>query len=114
MLAFALAPTVSRATEFLRGTSSWAEVCTPQGLRAVAVGAVGARDEAPVPVRLAGSLEHCAFCGVSGDSAALQLGASPGLPLPTGPAPAPRLGRQAEHPAVAWRGAPPRGPPAHG
>src|SRR5262245_31384367 len=39
MLALAVLPTLSHALAFARGGAAWAEVCTPQGMRLVAVDA---------------------------------------------------------------------------
>ena len=73
MLAFALVPTVSRAMVFGIGSSGWAEICTPQGMKRVAVA-----DDDGAPAPAGAHLDHCALCGLSTDGAA---------PLPAAPAP---------------------------
>lgn len=106
MLAFALVPTISRALAFGTGSSAWAEICTPQGLKVV-VAAEG--DEAPV--QAGAHLDHCALCGPSTDGAA-PLPATPALlQLPLGSAEVPRRFLQAAHTLHAWRSAQPRAPP---
>ncbi|WP_168734212.1 DUF2946 domain-containing protein [Pseudothauera nasutitermitis] len=55
----ALAPTVSRALlADARGDSAWMEVCTPDGMMQVAVGAGGTDG----PGDAAGSMDACAYC----------------------------------------------------
>ena len=106
MLAFALVPTVSRAMAFATGSSSWAEICTPQGMKLVA-----AVDGDEAPVQAGAHLDHCALCGLSTDGAA-PLPATPApLQLPVGSAEVPRLFLQAAHTLFAWRSAQPRAPP---
>ena len=57
--ALALLPTLSQALASATGERAWAEVCTAQGTRWVALD-----DAAPEPGP-AGVLEHCPFCGVT-------------------------------------------------
>lgn len=83
MWALALLPTLSQALASATGERAWAEVCTAQGTRWVALD-----DAAPDPAS-AGVFEHCPFCG-----------AAPALGLP--PAPVAWLLASALHePAVA-------------
>ena len=70
MLALALLPTVSHALAFAQGgKSAWAEICTPQGMKVVAVESAPGDESAPV----AAHLDHCAFCA----QAATTLGMPP-------------------------------------
>jgi hypothetical protein len=112
MLAMALLPTLSHALAHARGgASSWAEVCTPQGMRLVAV---SADDSLPggAPAQAAGHLEHCPLCALGADALAPPLSLPPALVLPLGRAGLPPLFLQAPHTLHAWRSAQPRGPPS--
>lgn len=106
----ALAPTLSHALSFARGgPSAWAEVCTPQGMKRVALdSAVEADAGAATP---APSMDHCPYCAFSADAAGLAP--APAL-VPTPPAGAdalPALFLQAPHTLFAWASAQPRAPP---
>lgn len=110
MFALALVPTVSHALAQARGSTQWTEVCTPQGMRLVAIDAQTAPEQQPA---VGGHLEHCPWCGMGG--------ASPGMPpappaaLPPAQQPVrlvPRLFLQARQGQFAWAPAQPRGPPA--
>ena len=107
MLAFSLVPTVSRAMAFGTGSSSWAEICTPQGMKRVAVA-----DDDGAPAQAGTHLNHCALCGLSTDGAAPLPAAPSPLRLPVGGAAVPRLFLQAAHTLPAWRRAQARAPPA--
>lgn len=112
MLAFALVPTLSRAMAFASGDSTWAQICTPQGMRLVATAATGGADPADAPLQAAVSLDHCAFCSMASDGA-VPLPAGTALPpLPLRSAEPPRLFLQAAVTLPVWRSAQPRGPPA--
>jgi Protein of unknown function (DUF2946) len=106
MLAIALVPTVSRAMAFATGSPSWAEICTPQGMKLVA-----AVDGDEAPVQTGAHLDHCALCGLSSDGAAPLPALPVPLQLPVGSAEVPRLFLQAAHTLHAWRSAQPRAPP---
>lgn len=106
VLAFALVPTVSRAMAFASGSSGWAEICTPQGMKQVA-----AVDGDPAPVQAGANLDHCALCGLSTDAAAPLSAVPLPLRLPVGSAEVPSLFLQAAHTLHAWRSAQPRAPP---
>ena len=106
MLAFALVPTVSRALAFGTGSSGWAEICTPQGMKRLAV-----VDDDGAPVQAGTHLNHCALCGLSTDGAAPLPAAPAPLRLPVGSAAGPRLFPQAAHTLPAWRRAQARAPP---
>ncbi|XVJ69485.1 MAG: DUF2946 domain-containing protein [Rhizobacter sp.] len=62
MLAAVLFPTVSHALAAQRGTVVWTEICTPQGMRQVALPAESSADPSRSPAPAAVQLEHCAFC----------------------------------------------------
>lgn len=107
MLAFALAPTVSRALAFAGGGSGWAEVCTPQGMQWVS--ADGQRSDSPPDG--APQLDHCHFCQLAAAGAAPLPATAPVLALPLAGAEPPRLFLQAARTPHAWRSAQPRAPP---
>jgi hypothetical protein len=105
MLALALLPTVSHA--LARSGSGFAEVCTPQGMKVVALA-----DGEQQPSSAAMHLEHCPYCAVAGTAAALPPAP---LVLPLPPAEAalqPPLFLQAPSTLFAWAAAQPRGPPS--
>lgn len=108
MCVLALAPTVSHALSKARGSTQWTEVCTPQGMRLVALDAQTAPEQQPA---LGGHLEHCPWCGMGGASIGLPS-APPAVVPPVQPlrfvAP---LFLQARQTQFAWRPAQPRGPP---
>lgn len=105
--AVALMPTVASALARSGGVT---EVCTPAGMKLVALGS-GQADGAPQPAGAALHLNHCPFCG--GAYGALGMPPAP-LALPLQPpvpvvAAAERPGRPALRPA--WAMARPRAPP---
>ncbi len=109
MLGLALLPTLSHA---LAGRDTrWAEVCTPQGTRLVAVDAAE-RSASGTPMRAQAHLEHCPYCALS----APALGPPPAVPAVLPPRPlaqaVPALFLHAPRTLFAWRSAQPRGPPA--
>jgi hypothetical protein len=109
VLAMALLPTVTHALALQRGGSAWVEVCTPQGMRLVAVDA----GDTPAPLQAAAHLEHCPLCALQG----VDAGAPPPAPagmvfLPPGRSGPPPLFLLAPTTLHAWRSAQPRGPPA--
>lgn len=108
----ALAPAVSHAL-VATGSTTWTQVCTPQGMRWVS----GAEDPAAQPGQpngtAAGLLDHCPYC---------TLGTLGAAPPPVAPAllvlPAESLGPperflSAARTAHAWCAAQPRAPPSH-
>ena len=111
MLALALLPTVSHALAFAQGgTSVWAEVCTPQGMKLVALGdAAGAVDTVPAQADI--HLEHCPYCTLSGQATGMPPAPPAAIGLPAGADAVPLLFLQAPHALFAWRSAQPRGPP---
>lgn len=105
--ALALVPTVSRALAFASGDGAWAEVCTAQGARLVAL---EGRDS-PLP-QASPALDHCEFCSLGLDNVAPPPATAATLPLPLATDGPPRLFLQAPCPLFAWRSAQPRAPPA--
>ena len=116
MWALALLPTLAHARAFGAGDGThWLEVCTPQGVRWVAVAdsaTPGAADLPAPPVSVAGHLEHCPWCPPAHADC-------PVLPVPrasfaVAPAGAGKPGLrfvQAQPAAPPWRPAQPRAPP---
>ena len=112
MLAFALAPTLSRAMVFAGGTGNWAEVCTPQGVKRVSTRATpGAEPGAATPAAPASHADACGFCSLVSEGTAPLPATSLATPLPLASAEPPRLFLQAATPQHAWRSAPARAPP---
>ncbi len=110
LLAAAWLPTVSQAFAQARGAgTTWAEVCTPQGMRLVAMPADDATGE--TPLQAAGHLQHCALCTLAQDTPGLPPPAAQPLPLLAAAAALPRLFLHAPRTLHAWRSAQPRGPP---
>jgi hypothetical protein len=106
MLAFALAPTLSRAMASA-GAGGWTEVCTAQGMKWVPVDAGADGRQAP-----AASLEACKLCSLAADGAAplpvqAQVSVSPVL---AGELPPAFL--HVTCTPHTWRTAQPRAPPA--
>jgi hypothetical protein len=117
MLALAMLPSVSHALSFARGGGgSWAEVCTPQGMRLVAVeqavdGSTPATDSAPL--QAAGFMEHCALCALAADQPALPTpAAAAAVPLNPGSHALPPAFLHGPRTLHVWRSAQPRGPPS--
>jgi hypothetical protein len=104
--ALALLPTVSRLLAHATGSAALAEVCTPSGLKRMALGT-----EAPAPVLADAHLDHCPMCSLAG--AAMLPPATP-IALPAslprqGP---PQLFGSSPRPLFAWASPRPRGPPS--
>lgn len=115
MLALALLPAVSHAVAHGQGSrSAWAEVCTPQGMKWVAVDAASAADAAAgAPAQAAGHLEHCALCCGGPALAGLPPRPEPWPELGGGAQPMPRLFLQGPRTLFTWCSAQPRAPPRH-
>jgi hypothetical protein len=104
IFALALLPTVSRLLAHATGSSAWAEICTPQGVKSLAV-----MGEQPTPTAHA-HLDHCPLCGLAGSAlapppavvSAIVMAPLRELPLLFGAAP---------RPLYAWAAPQPRGPP---
>lgn len=109
MLAFALVPTLSRAMAFASGNASFAEVCTPQGLKLVTSDDTAGPDSGGPAAH---SLDHCAFCGLATDGAAPLPAAPAAVVLPVAGAEPPALFLRAPRTLHAWATAQPRAPPA--
>ncbi|MDO9091153.1 MAG: DUF2946 domain-containing protein [Rubrivivax sp.] len=114
VLGMALLPTLSHALAFSQGEPRvWAEICTPQGMKRVAVDslsgeAAGTTDPA---TSAAGHLEHCPWCTLSAPAAGLPP-APPSVPIVS--AAAEHLPRWLQAPRTlwAWGSAQPRAPPS--
>jgi hypothetical protein len=112
MLGFALLPTASRALAFANGSSSWAEICTPQGMRLLSLSVDSNGSPADAPSRAGDMLDHCALCAMAGAGTAPLAMATPALPLRSAGVELPRHGLQAAFTPHAWCSAQPRGPPS--
>ncbi len=107
VLALALLPAVSHALAFAGVGGATAEVCTPQGLKRIALDA----GEDPAP-SANGHLEHCPFCKLGHDAPPLPpVPPARAQALPPGPW-RPPLFLQAPRTLHAWASAQPRAPPA--
>lgn len=108
MLAMALLPTVSHALAFAQnGKSTWAEICTPQGMKVVAVATAPGDEGAPA----AAHLEHCPYCAQT----ATMLGMPPApaalAAFPVAGIEPPALFLHAPRTLFVWVAAQPRAPP---
>lgn len=108
ILAIVVVPTLSRWWAAGQGGFTWADICSPLGLRApgMADGAGGSAPAMPVVIHL----DHCALCGIAAHMAPppALVGA---LPVPSRWADRPPLFLQAPRPLFAWASAQPRAPP---
>jgi hypothetical protein len=111
MLAMAMLPTLSHALALARGDIAWTEICTPQGMRVVAVSDESGAP-APDPISAAVHLEHCPYCAQSAGTLGMPPAPAGVMPLPVAGAELPALFLQAPHTLHAWRSAQPRAPPA--
>ena len=109
ILALAVLPSVSRALSFVRGDSSFAEVCTPQGARLVALMEQEGSGQQPAAHGL--HLEHCPLCSLSFDAPLLPAVQVNSTLLFASAAP-PALFLQAPRTLFAWHSVQARGPPA--
>ena len=112
------APTVSHALARVQGQpSAWTQICTPQGMKTVAVQADDVVPDAAAsgPQEEGASLnllEHCPLCGLAASALPLPA-ADGGLVLPLSQATeVPRLFLRAPRPLFIWSAAQPRAPPA--
>ena len=113
VLAMALLPTLSHALSFARGDAGrWAEVCTPQGMRLVAVDDAAGAADATLPTANS-HLEHCPLCALGAGAMAPPPAPLAMLWLPLAGAEPPPAFLHAPRTAFAWRSAQPRGPPSH-
>lgn len=111
MLAMAMLPTLSHALALARGDIAWTEICTPQGMRVVAVSDESGAP-APDPISAAAHLEHCPYCAQSAGTLGMPPAPAGVMPLPVAGAELPALFLRAPHTLHAWRSAQPRAPPA--
>ncbi len=116
VLAMALLPAVSHALSFARGDGgAWAEVCTPQGPKRVAIDAEGKMVDtvvADADALSATHLQHCPLCALQSDAPPLPPAVAAPLFLPLASDSPPAAFLHAPHTLHAWRSAQPRGPPA--
>jgi Protein of unknown function (DUF2946) len=111
LLGLALLPTVSHALAWAQGGRTvWAEICTAQGPRLVAIDDAAAGQDSPATS--AAHLEHCPFC-----AQASAVAGPPPAPITVPVVPAERTGPPARffaapHTLFAWSSAQPRAPPA--
>jgi Protein of unknown function (DUF2946) len=116
ILALALLPTLSHALAFVQGGSNWAEICTPQGAKRIALaddGSALTTTDINEDSRALGAmhLQHCPLCALSTDAPVLPPAAPAALPLAITSASPPAAFLHAPHTLHAWRSAQPRGPP---
>ena len=110
MLLLALLPTLSRAMAVAQGESAvWAEICTAQGMKRVALDSQTSDPAAPEAA--GGHLDHCPFCSLCAQAVGM-----PPAPLVVRDVSAtaehvPPLFLQAPRTLFAWRRAQPRAPP---
>lgn len=108
----ALVPTLSHAFAHAQGQSVYTEICTPQGMKRIALGDDGSGPLDAAPAAAASHLDHCPLCGLGSSpplapsSAAIRL-----APLALSQ-PVPALFLHAPRPLFAWAAAQPRAPPA--
>jgi len=106
MAALTLLPTLTHALARAAGQASagYAEVCTPQGTKLVALA-----EGEQVPPSAGSHLEHCPYCAAG---AALSLPAmAAALPTPVDRSGAPPPALRVPGPAAVWSHGRPRGPP---
>lgn len=110
MLALALLPTVSHALAFAQGgKTAWAEVCTPQGMKLVALDDVPGFDTSPAAA--GGHLDHCPYCTLAGQATGMPPAPLTTLDLRAAAESVPPLFLHAPRTLFAWRNAQPRAPP---
>ncbi|MDP3084167.1 MAG: DUF2946 family protein [Rubrivivax sp.] len=108
LLAMALLPSLAQAFAPAGGKTVWSEVCTPQGMRLVAIDAVSG--DAPAPVSTAGHLAHCPYCMTGDGGFGLPAMMAAHHPVAAAAAPLTVVTRGAAAPPL-WSPAQPRGPP---
>ena len=115
----ALVPTVSHALALQRAAQNgiaWTEVCTPQGMRLVAVDTADTSTDASAavtaeaPVSTGGHLEHCSWCAPSLTPPLPTHPLVPALDAPTAPT-LPAAFLHAPSTGHVWACANPRAPP---
>jgi Protein of unknown function (DUF2946) len=112
MVALAILPTLAHALARSQGgTTTWAEVCTPQGMKLVAVDLDDATAGAAGQAQAGSHLEHCPYCTGSGTPPALPAAPFTSPDFDPRASFLPPLYLQAPHTLFAWRSAQPRAPP---
>jgi hypothetical protein len=120
ILALAVLPTLSHALTHAasQGPGGWAEVCTQNGPKRIAVDAGGKLMDTLIETDGnaahggAAHLQHCPLCALSVDAPVLPPAAPAVLPLALASDAPPPAFLHAPHTLHAWRNAQPRGPPA--
>ncbi len=120
ILGLALLPTLSHAMAHAaaQGPGGWAEVCTQEGPRRIAVDAAGKLMDTAIETEGIGAsagtshLQHCPLCALSLDAPLLPAAAPAGLPLALAGRAVPAAFLHAPRTLHAWLSAQPRGPPA--
>ncbi len=108
----ALAPSISHAISASAGqTAAWAEICSVDGARLVAVGTDHAQSPDGSPSPQAQPSAHCPFCSPHAGTFALPAAAMT-LPVPiAGARLLPSLFYRSPQPLFSWAAANPRAPP---
>ncbi len=108
----ALLPAISHALALARGQSTqWTEVCTPQGMRLVALPDSAPGSDGAVPLQAAAHLEHCPMCHTAQDTPLLPATPAGAVAWRAEGRTVPLLYLHAPYTLHAWRSAQPRGPP---
>jgi Protein of unknown function (DUF2946) len=110
VLSMALLPTLSRAMVVASG-GELTQICTPQGMKMVAVADLGAASDPTQPAPNAASLDHCPYCAASAGAAPLPVSLAPWHVPMADVVEAPRAFFQAPRSLFAWTRAQPRAPP---
>lgn len=110
LIALVFVPTVSRLLAHGTGDSSWVEVCTPQGMKQVALAEEGGTAPPELPAMT--HLDHCPLCGLGGSAPLLPPTAFTWAPSGALAEGMPALFGAAPRPLFAWAAPRPRGPPA--
>jgi len=110
MFALALVPTVSHALAAASGQNNWTEVCTPQGMRFIAMSGTAGLDE-PVPIGAEAAIEHCSYCAQSAGHLGMPPAEPGAAPTPHADDALPALFLHAPRTLPVWRSAQPRAPP---
>lgn len=108
----ALAPTVSHALA-ASGSTTWAEVCTPQGMRRVSLADDSAAQPEETKSPVAGLLDHCPYCTLNHEGSAPPPALSPAILVPADSVGPPERFLSAARTAHVWCAALPRAPPFH-
>lgn len=107
----ALAPSISHAVAYSKGTPPTWEICRADGTRATFTGGV-ADVAAKKPLVVMAMGEDCAYCAAHAGSFGLPPATVSGLPAAAQTRLHPFLFYRAPQPLAAWSASRPRGPPA--